>query len=144
MGTTATAYGMYVVILLHFCIPNASLLLLTPGKVKLCDFGFARALSSATLVLTSIKGSPLYMAPEICREQAYDHTVDLWSLGIILYELNCGSPPFYTTSIYTLISLIVKDTVVYPDTMSDEFKSFLQVSCANFISFRVTGKHVMP
>jgi fused len=97
------------------------------GTVKLCDFGFARALSSATLLLTSIKGSPLYMAPELCREQAYDHTVDLWSLGIIVYELIVGRPPFYCNSIYTLISLIVKDSVVYPDTMSADMISFLQV-----------------
>jgi serine/threonine protein kinase len=54
-------------------------------RVKLCDFGFARAMSSATLVLTSIKGTPLYMAPELVQEQPYTHAVDLWSLGVILY-----------------------------------------------------------
>jgi fused-like protein len=71
--------------------------------VKLCDFGFARAMSSATMVLTSIKGTPLYMAPELVQEQPYNHTVDLWSLGVILYELFVGQPPFYTNSIYSLI-----------------------------------------
>lgn len=35
------------------------------GRVKLCDFGFARAMSTNTLVLTSIKGTPLYMSPEL-------------------------------------------------------------------------------
>ena len=105
------------------------------GQVKLCDFGFARAMSVQTLVLTSIKGTPLYMAPELVREQPYDHRADLvcvfcmwlvcmrrplvfsyaavspppqWSLGIILYELFVGQPPFYTTSIYSLINHIVK------------------------------------
>jgi serine/threonine protein kinase len=53
--------------------------------VKLCDFGFARAMSAGTLVLTSIKGTPLYMAPELVQEQPYTHAVDLWSLGVILY-----------------------------------------------------------
>jgi serine/threonine protein kinase len=43
--------------------------------VKLCDFGFARALSCATLLVTSIKGTPLYMAPELVQEQPYNHTV---------------------------------------------------------------------
>ena len=37
------------------------------GTVKLCDFGFARALSSYSMVLTSIKGTPLYMAPELVQ-----------------------------------------------------------------------------
>lgn len=45
------------------------------GVVKLCDFGFARAMSCNTMVLTSIKGTPLYMAPELVQEQPYNHTV---------------------------------------------------------------------
>ncbi|KMZ62914.1 hypothetical protein ZOSMA_43G00950 [Zostera marina] len=94
--------------------------------VKLCDFGFARAMSANTVVLRSIKGTPLYMAPELVREQPYNHTADLWSLGVILYELFVGQPPFYTNSVYALVRHIVKDPVKYPDNMSANFKSFLQ------------------
>ena len=83
-------------------------------------------MSTNTIVLTSIKGTPLYMAPELVQELPYNHTVDLWSLGVIIYELFVGTPPFYTNSIYTLIHLIVKDPVKFPDNMSPEFKSFLQ------------------
>jgi fused-like protein len=83
-------------------------------------------MSTNTIVLTSIKGTPLYMAPELVQELPYNHTVDLWSLGVIIYELFVGQPPFYTNSIYTLIHMIVKDPVKYPDNMSPEFKSFLQ------------------
>lgn len=96
------------------------------GRVKLCDFGFARAMSSNTVVLTSIKGTPLYMAPELVKEQPYDLTVDLWSLGVILYELLVGHPPFYTNSIYSLINHIVKDPVEYPADISPDLRSFLQ------------------
>jgi len=66
------------------------------------------------------------MAPELVKEQPYNHTVDLWSLGIILYELFVGQPPFYTNSIYSLINLIVNDPVKYPDNMSPNFKDLLK------------------
>ena len=100
------------------------------GTIKLCDFGFARALSSSTVVLTSIKGTPLYMAPEVVQEQPYNHTADLWSLGVILYELCVGKPPFYTNSIYSLVKLIVKNPVVYPETMSSLFQSPTREACS--------------
>lgn len=80
---------------------------------------FARAMSVSTLVLTSIKGTPLYMSPELVEEKPYDHTADLWSLGCILYELHTGAPPFYTNSIFHLVQLIVKDQIKWPDTMSN-------------------------
>ena len=76
-------------------------------------------MSVSTLVLTSIKGTPLYMSPELVEEKPYDHTADLWSLGCILYELHTGVPPFYTNSIFQLVQLIVRDPVKWPlDTMS--------------------------
>ena len=65
-------------------------------------------MSMDTLMLTSIKGTPLYMSPELVQEQPYDHTSDLWALGCILYELNVGFPPFYTNSIIQLVKMIVK------------------------------------
>ena len=111
---------------MHRDMKPQNILISANGIVKLCDFGFARSMSNNTIVLTSIKGTPLYMAPELVQELPYNHTVDLWSLGVIIYELFVGTPPFYTNSIYTLIQLIVKDTVKFPDNMSPEFKSFLQ------------------
>lgn len=52
---------------------------------------------------------------------------DLWSLGVILFELYKGEPPFFTNSIYNLIQQILRDEVSYPPDMSPNLKSFLQV-----------------
>ncbi|KAI3373134.1 hypothetical protein L3Q82_006459 [Scortum barcoo] len=112
--------------ILHRDMKPQNILLGKSGVVKLCDFGFARAMSVSTLVLTSIKGTPLYMSPELVEEKPYDHTADLWSLGCILYELHTGAPPFYTNSIFHLVQLIVRDPVKWPDTMSDTCMSFLK------------------
>ncbi|XP_027734974.1 serine/threonine-protein kinase 36 isoform X2 [Empidonax traillii] len=112
--------------ILHRDMKPQNILLGKDGVVKLCDFGFARAMSIHTMVLTSIKGTPLYMSPELVEERPYDHTADLWSVGCILYELFVGTPPFYTNSIFQLVSLIVKDSVKWPTAMSPVFKSFLQ------------------
>lgn len=112
--------------IIHRDMKPQNILIGKGSVVKLCDFGFARAMSANTVVLRSIKGTPLYMAPELVREQPYNHTADLWSLGVILYELFVGQPPFYTNSVYALIRHIVKDPVKYPDNMSANFKSFLK------------------
>ncbi|KAL0452258.1 UNVERIFIED_CONTAM: Serine/threonine-protein kinase TIO [Sesamum latifolium] len=112
--------------IIHRDMKPQNILIGAGSIVKLCDFGFARAMSANTVVLRSIKGTPLYMAPELVREQPYNHTADLWSLGVILYELFVGQPPFYTNSVYALIRHIIKDPVKYPDNMSSNFKSFLQ------------------
>jgi fused-like protein len=93
--------------------------------IKLCDFGFARSIDSKQMI-TSIKGTPLYMAPELLKEYPYNQKADLWSLGVILYELAVGQPPFYTDNFNTLMNKIVNDNIKYPDNMSPGFKEFLK------------------
>ncbi|XP_022108847.1 serine/threonine-protein kinase 36-like [Acanthaster planci] len=129
--------------ILHRDMKPQNILLGKGGVAKLCDFGFARAMSINTLVLTSIKGTPLYMAPELVEEKPYDHTADLWSLGCILYELFVGTPPFYTNSIFQLVSLIIKDPVKWPKNMSPEFKDFLQGLLTKNPRARLSWPHLL-
>ncbi|KAG2391763.1 hypothetical protein C9374_013248 [Naegleria lovaniensis] len=112
--------------IIHRDMKPQNILIGSDGAIKLCDFGFARVMSCNTMVLTSIKGTPLYMAPELVQEQPYNHTADLWSLGVILYELVVGKPPFFTNNFFSLIQFIVKDPVKYPPYISPPMKSFLR------------------
>lgn len=82
--------------IIHRDIKPANILLTHDGRVKLCDFGLARPLSgwhSAGFTLTrTMMGTPDYMAPEQKRGEG-DHRIDLFSLGITLYEMLCGKTP---------------------------------------------------
>ena len=129
--------------IIHRDMKPQNILIASNGSLKLCDFGFARALSNTTLVLTSIKGTPLYMAPELVQEQAYDEKIDIWSLGIILYELYYGKPPFFTNSIYKLIQMIVNSSITWPDPISEQFKNFLLRMLQKDPALRVSAKDLL-
>ena len=78
--------------IIHRDMKPQNILVGSTGTVKLCDFGFARAMSSSTLVVTSIKGTPLYMAPELVQEQPYNHTVSAVAARHLL-QLQAQTPP---------------------------------------------------
>eukprot|EP01132_Coremiostelium_polycephalum_P005629 gene5629-7004_t len=102
---------------IHRDIKPQNILIGSGGQVKLCDFGFAKTISSTTVMLTSIKGTPLYLAPEVVQELPYDHRADLWSLGVIIYELSAGAPPFCTNNISSLVQLIVQEPLKLPESV---------------------------
>ena len=64
------------------------------GYVNIIDFGTAKLLSSPKMRTNTIIGTPHYMAPEIIRGKGYSLAVDVWSIGIVLFELMCGGVPF--------------------------------------------------
>ncbi|XP_062819527.1 serine/threonine-protein kinase ULK3 [Anolis carolinensis] len=83
----------------HLDLKPQNILLSTLDKphLKLADFGFAQHMSPRDEKHV-LRGSPLYMAPEMVCSRQYDARVDLWSVGVILYEALFGRPPFASKS----------------------------------------------
>eukprot|EP00117_Sycon_ciliatum_P035710 scpid47334/ scgid27012/ Serine/threonine-protein kinase ULK3; Unc-51-like kinase 3 len=90
--------------------PQNILLASHPGSttpvLKLADFGFAVYLDESQ-GFAHLRGSPLYMAPEIVVAKQYDARADLWSVGVILYETLFGRAPFASNSYDALIEKII-------------------------------------
>lgn len=64
-------------------------------NIKITDFGFAKFHDPHSEEgMSDMLGSPLYMAPEIIKKLPYDYKVDIWSMGVILYIMMTGRPPF--------------------------------------------------
>tara|TARA_B100001989_G_C24533917_1_gene463252 strand:+ start:140 stop:1288 length:1149 start_codon:yes stop_codon:yes gene_type:complete len=76
-------------------------ILIHNNTIKISDFGFAKSFEKNELISTFC-GSPLYMAPEIIKTKEYDHKSDIWSLGVIIYELLCRKHPYHVDSKTTL------------------------------------------
>ncbi|XP_022661513.1 MAP kinase-activated protein kinase 2-like isoform X2 [Varroa destructor] len=68
----------------------------TGGRLKLTDFGFAKEVEPAKKDLQTPCYTPYYVAPEVLGPEKYDMSCDMWSLGVIMYILLCGFPPFYS------------------------------------------------
>jgi serine/threonine-protein kinase len=81
--------------LVHRDIKPANVLLSGDGRVKVADFGIAKALAEADLTQPGLMvGTAKYLAPEQVRGEPVDARTDLYSLGVVLYEMLCGRPPF--------------------------------------------------
>lgn len=79
----------------HRDLKLANILLKKDLTIKLADFGFAKEQSSTEeVMMKTYCGTPITMAPEILKGKPYDKKCDLWSLGVILFQLIYGKLPF--------------------------------------------------
>lgn len=102
-------------------------ILINGGQLKISDFGFARNLDNGdNTILKSIVGTPLYMSPQILSHQVYTPKSDLWSVGLIYYEMLHGYTPWPASSEMQLLSAINHKPVVFDPNISERSKDFIR------------------
>jgi len=98
-------YYLHSLNLIHRDLKPHNILLSKNGNIKIADFGFVKDYTENSMFDT-LCGSPIYMAPEILQHKKYDAKVDLWSIGVILYEMLSAEPPFMASNHIQLLKTI--------------------------------------
>ncbi|XP_018329229.1 protein kinase DC2 [Agrilus planipennis] len=100
-----------------------NLLLDMDGHLKITDFGFAKKLTDRTWTLC---GTPEYLAPEIIQSKGHNKAVDWWALGILVYEMLAGYPPFYDDNPFGIYEKILSGKIDWPKHLDPVAKDLIK------------------
>jgi len=121
--------GRYVRIpVAHRDVKSTNILLRSDSHALLSDFGLAKMLDSGNQMMSTVCGTPSYLAPEIINGQKYGTQCDVWSLGVILYTLLCGYPPFSDENNATMMTSIKQGAFEFP---SPDWDINATIDCSN-------------
>lgn len=102
---------------MHRDIKPENILISSNGQIKLCDFGFSAFLSKDVPRLT-LCGTQEYLAPEVLSNKNQTEKVDIWCLGILLYEMLHKHTPFRSRNFFDMLNEITRSTVVYKENIN--------------------------
>ncbi|CAE7911109.1 ark1 [Symbiodinium sp. KB8] len=97
--------------IVHRDLKPENLLVTHDDVLKIGDFGWCAA---TNVLRTTFCGTMDYLAPEMIQGSGHNHTLDIWSVGILLYEMMVGRPPFQSTNHTMLIDRILKIAIFFP------------------------------
>ncbi len=101
--------------IVHRDIKPENIMILKNGQIKLMDFGIAKNLKKVSMTVTgTFMGSPSYMSPEQIKGVDVDHKTDLYSLGVVFYELLTGDVPYKGSSTHEVIYKITQAQLIPP------------------------------
>ncbi|KAJ3018805.1 hypothetical protein HKX48_002622 [Thoreauomyces humboldtii] len=96
------------------------------GHIALCDFGLCKLNMKDGNKTNTFCGTPEYLAPELLLGQGYTKVVDWWTIGILLYEMLTGLPPFYDENTNDMYKKILSQELTFPDDVSPVAKDLLK------------------
>jgi len=95
------------------------------GHIALCDFGLCKLNMKGNEKTNTFCGTPEYLAPEILSGKGYDKTIDWWTLGVLMYEMLAGLPPFYDDNTNVMYDKILNDPLVFGEAFKPEARTLL-------------------
>jgi aurora kinase, other len=108
---------------IHRDIKPENLLIALKGEIKIADFGWS--VHSPSSRRQTLCGTLDYLPPEMVEQQPHDHTVDVWSLGVLAYEFLVGSPPFEAAGQQETYRRITNVDLSFPEDMSAEARDLI-------------------
>lgn len=116
------------------------------GRVKLGDFGSAAVVDEFGSV-NGLVGTPYYVAPEVVMGRDYNDKVDVWSVGVILYVMIAGVPPFYGETAAEIFEAVLRGNLRFPPRIfrevSAEAKDLLRKMICRDVSKRLSAEQVL-
>jgi protein kinase X len=130
--STANFYTAEIVLALEYLhsqsvvyrdLKPENLLLDKDGHLKITDFGFAKKLTDRTWTLC---GTPEYLAPEIIQSKGHNKAVDWWALGVLIYEMLAGYPPFFDDNPFGIYEKILAGKIEWPRHLDPVAKDLIK------------------
>ena len=128
---------------MHRDIKLDNILLDGKGNVKIADFGVSKLVKPGD-VMHEQSGTPAYIAPEILKEEGYSgFKADIWSAGVVLYAMLCGTVPFKASNMNELHKMIIKGKYHLKEEVSDEAKSLMKSMLNTDPNSRITISKIL-